>query len=145
MVKHVVKPLFLKNLRENILLKKLVFTRLFLQRLQGLSMLCFLARSAFLPAGASPPVSCSQSTRATSRYKYGICNYSTCSYIITNLFRTVKWFNVLFLDFLKIFDADFVFRRHHLLYSFTNIFLFFPRGYLRNKKIPRRLGGGFYH
>jgi hypothetical protein len=90
-------------------------------------------------------VSCSQSTRTTSRYKYEICNYSTCSYIITNLFRTVKWFNVLFLDFLKIFDADFVFRRHHLLYSFTNIFLFFPRGSLRNKKIPRRLGGGFYH
>ena len=29
MVKHVVKPLFLKNLRENILLKKSVFTRLF--------------------------------------------------------------------------------------------------------------------
>jgi hypothetical protein len=28
-VKHVVKPLFLKNLRENILLKKSVFARLF--------------------------------------------------------------------------------------------------------------------
>ena len=65
-VKHVVKPLFTAILRESRVPKKSVFTRAFLQCLQGLSRFCFLARSALLPAGASPPVSCSQTRRATN-------------------------------------------------------------------------------
>ena len=45
--------------------KKAMFTRTFLQCLQALSEFCSLARSALLPAGASPPPACSQSKRVT--------------------------------------------------------------------------------
>ena len=106
MVKHVVKPLFLKKLRENILPKKSVFTRLFLQRLQGLSMLCFLARSALLLAGASPPVSCSQSTRATNcatsrNYIYlrDICYYNRFIVICQVFFEKIEAFFFYLLNF----------------------------------------------
>ena len=65
MVKSVVKPLEMGFLRERIVPKKSVFVRRFSQCLQGLFGVHYLARSALLPAGASPPVSCSQSRRAT--------------------------------------------------------------------------------
>ena len=82
MVKHVVKPLLQRILRESRVPKKSMFTRAFLQCFQGLSRFCFLVRSALLPAGASPPVSCSQTSRATNcatpRYSNLLTNSEAC-------------------------------------------------------------------
>ena len=102
-VKHVVKPLLLRILRESIVPKKSVFTGAFLQSLQGLSRFCFLARSALLPAGASPPVSCSQTRRATncatSRKKCKIRNEKTI------FSKSVKYYIKLF-SFCQVQDTS---------------------------------------
>ena len=57
MVKHVVKPLFLKNLRENILLKKSVFTRLFSVFRNLITMgRCLAPKARALPTALHPEV-----------------------------------------------------------------------------------------
>ena len=90
MVKHVVKPLKMGFLREKIVPKKSVFTRRFSQCLQGLFGFCSLARSALLPAGASPPVSCSQTKRATNCATSRLFIWN--GYIIANFCGKVKSF-----------------------------------------------------